>query len=359
MSKYAFNESELNVKGYVPNRNRPDEPGKPILDFPCTAKEATNAMYRREAVWVPYGVETNIFCPEIIPDNIARGFVLGAESKNYSPETYGGKDMFGVEWVFVPVAGGSMEKPGNPHPLGDDVSGWKEKLTFPDIDSWDWDKSARDNEAWLDNGKANIFWFLNGMGFERLISFMGFEGAAMAMLDEDQEDDLKDLLESLTDLHIKLVDKVCETYGDAIDGFTLHDDWGSQRSPFFSEECAETFLVPQMKRFTDHVKSKGKFADLHSCGHIEDRIACIINGGWQSWSPMPMNDTLKLQEEYGDKIIIGCVPNYDPEKSVEENAADFVKKYYRPDRPCTISNYGGAVLSEAFAKAVYKLSRQM
>ncbi|MGN0292935.1 MAG: hypothetical protein ACI4D3_02910 [Lachnospiraceae bacterium] len=357
MSKIPFNENEMEIKGYVPVRNRPDLPGRPVLNFPVSGKEAFKAVYRKESIWLPYGVENGIFCPSVIPDNIARGFIFDATMQNYTMDMYGGKDMFGVEWVYVPVAGGSMEKPGNPHLLGEDVFDWKEKLTFPDLDSWDWDESARVNREWLDNGKANLCWILNGMGFERLISFMGFENAAVAMLDEEQEDDLKELFQALTDLHCKLIDKCVEAYGDGLAGFTVHDDWGSQRAPFFSEDCAETFLVPGMKQLTDHIKSKGMIADLHSCGHIEDRITSIINGGWQSWTPMPMNDTKKLYEEYGDQIIIGVMDEKDPSKTPEQQAQEFVDRYYSPDKPCVLSSYAADVLSEAYCKAVYKASR--
>lgn len=359
MNKYKYSENELEIKERVMNPRRPNEAGKPVFAFPCTEKEAVNAMYRGEAVWLPYGVENKVFCPEIIPDNVARGLVRAAESKNYTAKDFGGKDMFGIEWVYDEHVGGSMEKPGVPHILEGDVFDWKKKLVFPDIDSWDWDKSARENAEYLSSGKANVFWLPNGMGFERLISFMGFEGAALAMLDEEQEDDLKELLCRLTDLYIGIVDRVCEAYGSLVDGFTLHDDWGSQMAPLFSERCAETFFVPGMKRFTDHVKARGKFADLHSCGHIEDRIGSIIRGGWQSWTPMAMNDTRRLQAEYGDRIIIACVPEMNQNLSNEENAARFVENCYRPDRPCTLSHYASGMVNEEFLKAVYKKSREM
>lgn len=357
MANIKFDEKEMEIKGYVPDFGPSTGPGKPVFNFPVSEKEAVKALYERKSIWLPYGVENGLFCPSIIPDNIARGFVIDVTSPQYTIDTYGGKDMFGVEWVYVPVAGGSMEKPGNPHPLGEEVYDWKEKLTFPDIDSWDWDESARMNKEWLDNGKANFFWFLNGMGFERLISFMGFENAAMAMLDEDQEDDLKDLFQALTDLHCRMVDKCVEAYGDGIVGFTVHDDWGSQRSPFFSEECAEKFLVPGMKQLTDHIKSKGMLADLHSCGHIEDRIGSIIRGGWQSWTPMPMNDTKKLYEEYGDQILIGVVDDADPSRPAAERAAEFVEKYYTPEKPCLTSLYSGGIFNEEYCEAIYKASR--
>ena len=225
--------------------------------------------------------------------------------------------MFGVEWVYVDVAGGSMEKPGNPH-LIDDISQWKEKVVFPDIDSWDWAGSAEKSKEYLSNGKANVLTFLNGCWFERLVSFMGFENAAMAVIDEDQIPDVKDLVHELTSLYIRLVDK-CEEYYD-LDGYQIHDDWGSQKSPFFSEEVAREIFLPEMKRLVDHVHSKGKFFDMHSCGHIEDRCNIFVEAGFDSWTPMPMNNTQKLYEDWGDKIMIGIVYDkpFDPATATEE-----------------------------------------
>lgn len=357
-SKIMFSEKELEIVSRIPNRRDPNAPGSPVYNYPISPKEAVRRLYGRSAVWIPTDVETGIFSPRVIPDDIARGFVF--ESNMMSPEEFGGKDMFGVEWVFVPVAGGSMEKPGMPHLL-EEAADWKEKIVWPDVDSWDWEGSAAANRDFLKNGKSNMLWFLNGAGFERLISFFGFEGAAMALIDEEQEDDLKELLTRLTDLYIRLVDISCEVYGEGIDGFTYHDDWGSQRSPFFSQEVAEKFFVPQMRRLTDHIKAKGKIADLHSCGHIEDRIRAILDGGWQSWTPMPMNDTQKLYREYGDQIIIGVCDEPLPEGADEERQArqaeNFVRAFYSPQKPSKYSNYSAECLTDAYRASLYRTSR--
>lgn len=360
MNKFPFSEEELKFTDRRPNFMAPDQPGAPLYRHPISNREAMHLAYGHKALWIPTDLETGLFSPRVLPDNIARGFVF--EKNMMSAEQYGGKDMFGVEWVFVPVAGGSMEKPGAPHLL-EDANDWKEKIVFPDVDSYDWDTSARENKAFLDNGNCNMFWFLNGAGFERLISFFGFEGAAMALVDEEQEDALKELLTKLTDLYIHLVDIACEAYGDGIDGFTYHDDWGSQRAPFFSKEVAKEFFVPQMRRLTDHIRAKGKIADLHSCGHIEAQIENIIAGGWQSWTPMPMNDTRALYRNYGDKIMIGVCDDVFPEGYTPEQqrvqAERFVKEYYSPSKPSSFSLYAAGCLTDAYREGLYRTSRQM
>ena len=129
MTKVPFDEKELKVV-----REEPAFGGgtTPIYDFPVSMKEASIAAYRdKKPVWLMTGIEQNLFTPSIIPDNCARGFVI--EGAPYPREKFGGKDMFGVEWKYVDVAGGSMVVPGNP--LLEDVNDWKEKIVFP---GWCW-----------------------------------------------------------------------------------------------------------------------------------------------------------------------------------------------------------------------------
>jgi hypothetical protein len=99
------------------------------------------AAYTREPVWCPYGTETFAFSPKVIPDNVARGFSV--EAQPISKDKYGGKDMFGVTWEYIPQVGGSMVRPG--HPLMTDANDWKTAIRFPtreEIDAWGWEESA-------------------------------------------------------------------------------------------------------------------------------------------------------------------------------------------------------------------------
>ena len=336
--------------------------GKPLFNFPVTEREALLSLYRKgEGVWAPYSVESGLFCPSVIPDNIARGFVFEAVRW---PEPYTTHDdMFGVNWTFVPQVGGSMETPGRPHLL-DDVNDWKEKVKIPDPYAWDWDASARMNYDYLKkNNKANMFWLLNGFTFERLISFMGFENAAMALLDEDQEDAMFELLDAMTDLGIKLMGCAVEAYGDSIQGFYYHDDWGSQKDAFFSFDVGKKFFVPVWKRMTDYIKSKGMIAELHSCGHTERQIENFIDGGWDTWTPMAMNDTHELYEKYGDRIVIGVVADPVPEGATEEEQYEAGKKcaekFCKPGKVASFSLYSPPVMTDAYAKGWYETSRKI
>lgn len=358
MGKIPFDEKELIVAYEMSNPRRPDAPKTPVFSYPCSGKEAVLALYRGEPEWALMGGETGFFAPSVIPDDVARGFIV--EAQPMPKEKFGGKDMFGIEWEYVDAVGGSMVRPGKP--FMEDANDWEKLIKFPDINEWDWEGSAEMNKEFLNNGKANFLWFLNGCWYERLVSFMDFEGAAMALIDEDQQDAVKALFSKVTDLYCDIVDKCCEVYGDGIAGFTVHDDWGSQRAPFFSPAIGREMIVPYMKRLTDHIKSKGKIAELHSCGHLEAQLANFVEAGWQSWSPMNMNDTQKMYEEFGDKILISVRPDGFPEGASEEEqekaGEEFIKKFFQPGKYCNISAmYYADIMTPAFRRGMYRASR--
>lgn len=348
----AFNVSELKVVSTQPARLGRGE-DIPLYDFPVTPKEAYLAAMNRKPVWQLTNVETRMLSPRANPDNVARAFAF--EDTRMPPEEGGGKDMFGISWVYVPVAGGSMVKPGAP--LLKDANEWVDKLVWPDLDSWNWEDSA--NNLTLKPNVYNVPTVLNGW-FERLISFMDFDNAAMAMIDDDQKDAVKAIFDKMTDVYIELVDKYLENF-PGIDGFNFHDDWGAQKDTFFSPATCSEMIVPAMRRLTDHIHSKGMFADFHCCGKSEKQVPNMIAAGWDSWAGQPMNDTQMLYEKYGDQIVLGVLPDpVDPEASEAEQreaAAKFVEKFCQPDKPCTINNTFLATMTPAYREELYKLSR--
>ena len=351
----AYDPKELTVIGEHPSRF--GGPPTPIYSYPITPKEAYIALYKKEPVWQITGIEGRIFSPKLLPDNIARAFV--AEEEQFDENNGGGKDMFGMDWEYVPSAGGSMIRPGKPFLA--DANEWREKLVWPDIDAWDWEGTAkRNNDTYLATDSFNICWFQTGF-FERLISFMDFEGAIMALFDEDQKDAAKELFDKLSDLYVRIFDKFI-TYFPKIDAFSIHDDWGSQKETFFSPAVAEEMIVPYMKKITGFIHSKGKICDFHSCGQIQKQVPNMIAAGWDSWAGQNMNDTHKIYELYGDKILIGVIPDvFDPETTPEDEqraaARAFADKFCNPQKPSYVNAYGMRFLTSAYRAELYSRSR--
>jgi hypothetical protein len=348
-----FDPKELNVVSETPGGFGAGM--TPVFDFPVTPKEAYIALYKREPLWQITALEQLTFCPGVNPDNVARAFVI--DGSGMVPATGGVRDMFGIEWEFVPQVGGSIVRPGKPFLA--DANEWRDKLVWPDINTWDWEGAAKANEKYLDTDKFVSCCFMNGW-YERLISFMDFEGAAVAMIDEDQKDAVKALFDRLSDLYIGICDKYL-TYFPQIDGFLIHDDWGAQKETFFSPATAEEMIVPYMRRLTDYLHSKGWFCELHSCGQLLRQVPNMIAAGWDSWVGQPINDTQKIYELYGDRLIVGVVP--DPvdmsasEREQRAAAKAYADKYCDPKKPSMFNYYGSGVLTRAYREELYKQSR--
>jgi len=354
MTLPAFDEKELTVIGEFGNFGRT----VPLFATPCTPAENYRAfMLEHKPGWQITEADTINFNPRICPDNVARAMVNEARPFDQIKEG-GGKDMFGIDWEFVPVAGGSMVRPG--HPFLEDMNDWTEKIVWPDPDSWDWAGCAAENKEYVNCGRAVKVWFQNGW-FERLISFMEFENAIMALYDEDQQEAIHAFFDKLGDLYIRMIDLFVEHFPE-ISCIYMHDDWGSQKETFFSPALVEEMIVPHMKKVTDHIHSLGRVADLHSCGMVMKQVPNMIKAGWDTWSGQVMNDTHALYEQYGDKIILGVMPEqFDPDTaSLEEQrrmAKAFVDRFCRKDKPCTVNLYGGRCFGTEYRKELYRLSR--
>ena len=344
--KIPFTEKEMDIIGEIPGF-MPGMPGTPYRNPPVTPRENMDALfYEKKPFWLPTSMDMMMFGSDLYSKNLSRG--MGADMT----------DVFGIEWEWVPSAGGSIVHPGSP--TMDDANNWKEFIRIPDVTQWDWAGEAANKK--IDPRFSAQISLVNGVWFERLISFMDFVPAAMALIDDDQKDAVKELFRATTDMACKIVDMLCEN-NPLLDFIQIHDDWGAQRSPFFSDETAYELFVPFIKQFTDHVHAWGRKATLHSCGHVEDRVECFIDGGFDMWEPQTMNDIKALYEKYGDRIVFGVWPDpFDPAVLTEEEqrakAREFVDFYSQPGKPVVISFYGVWSMTPAFSDELYRYSRQ-
>ena len=350
MSKIPFDEKELEIV----SREQAGPSVRRYYARPLTDLEnMRRTYYEKDPCWIPSPMDGIGIDPICIPDNIARGMVRGAEHIDNAAQA-GGLDMFGVDWEYSVQAGGSMVRPGTA--ILDDVNDWKDVIKLPDVDSWDWKGSAEANKELLESGQWITTTLYTGAWFERLVSFMDFENAAIALIDEDQEDALQELFTATTDVLCRVIDKIAE-YFPQVNCIRVHDDWGGQAQPFFSQDTGMDVIVPHMKRVVEHIHSKGMIADLHSCGHNESRVECYIAAGWDSWSPQPMNDMEALFNNYGDRMIFGIRLSDKPASDEEavRLADEMADKFVVKGKPVRI---GGYFDSEAFEKELYRRSRQ-
>jgi hypothetical protein len=242
----------------------------------------------------------------------------------------------------------------------------RDKVIWPNIDSWDWEGSKNINQGYLNTDCFVCSLIFNGW-FERLISMMDFEGAIIALVDEDQKEDIHWFFDKLSNTYIDILDRFITTFPQ-VDVFCIHDDWGSQQSSFFSPAVASEMIVPYMKKVVDYIHSRGKFADFHSCGNIINMVPNMIEVGWDSWTPQEMNDTEKIYSLYGDKIIIATMPEFfDPDTTSDDEqrakAREYANKFCSKDKPSALSMYSVGTarlkpfITNVFREELYRQSR--
>ncbi len=336
MNQYAFDPKELEPIGYNPPP-LPFMPPTPIFNSPISIKENFQRLIRGEQpLWMPYTKEYFVYCPSCIPDCWARGDVTRPGAP-IPIEQFGGKDMLGVDWVYEAEVRGSMVLPGNP--LVADLENWEDYVTFPDIDSWDWEGAAAEKEAAGSPGAIVKVVFFTGL-FERLISLAGTEEALVSLIDEDMQDAVHRLFDKLCDLYDGIFARI-KKYFDA-DIIWFHDDWGSQRAPFFSEETAREMLLPYLKRVVDSIHSYGMVIEFHSCGFNEPLVPVMIDAGCDLWNGQPINDKKAVLQQYGDKIICDSSPDELPRDATEEEKRANIRRYledFKGLRTCCRMNY--------------------
>ena len=165
--------------------------------------------------WMPaYFYESNIVWPDAMEEHPV-------------PEV-DGYDWWGVYWTMVETVGGMITKPGTR--VINDFSNWKEEVEWPDLSLVDFKSDGEKIQKMLDPERVHIYECVEGL-FERLHEMMPFDETLMQFYEEPEL--LEEFFQKMADYKIESCGKIFEYYG-RVDGVLYHDDWGTQRSGFFS-----------------------------------------------------------------------------------------------------------------------------
>ena len=303
MNKVPFDPKELNPIGFnVPPM--PGMPPSPIFNSPISPRENFWRLTNGEGpLWMPHTKEFMVFTPSCVSDCWARGMV----SKPGPPipsEKFGGKDMFGVEWEYEESVRGSMVRPGAP--FVPELEHWEDYVAFPDIETWDWAGAAAEAAELGNEGSIVKVVFFTGL-FERLMSFVGTTDAMIGLVDEDVKPAIHRLFDRLCRLYDSIFTKFKQYFHAEVIWF--HDDWGSQRAPFFSLNTVNEMITPYLKRCVESVHRCGMAFELHSCGKIELLVPAMIEAGCDIWNGQLMNDKKMILQQYGDRLICDSNPD--------------------------------------------------
>ncbi len=214
------------------------------------------------------------------------------------PNNRGGKDWFGVEWIYEETGNAPLPDP-SAIPIVSDISNWREQVKFPDLDAWDWELAVKlDKPDEIDKEKFVLAsWVMNGI-FERFQTLLGLEESMVALLTDT--DEAFEFISAITDHKLKLYEKLIAYYKPDI--ICQHDDYGSQTSMLLSPELWRKLIKPNTARLADFCKQHGVFFEQHSCGLVEPIVPDLCEIGVTSWQGMHINDIPKLKQQTNGKL---------------------------------------------------------
>jgi hypothetical protein len=315
----------------------------PLFDTPITPLENFKRVALRDhPLWVPASVTDfqTIMAQDVVTKDV-RGTQVHTDFRRKASVDYDFTDWFNTEWTWVCSASGAMLKPGTM--LLDDITNWEKGIKWPDLSEWDFKETA---ERFMKEqyDPAKVLHYDIGRGCtERLVSILGGYSEAMLALAIEPEA-VTDFLDRFADFEIALFDTINALY--PLSMVTYHDDWGTERDTFFSEKMMEELVFAPTKKIIDHIKSKGVFIELHSCGNITRFLPYMIDlkADFLQIQRRAV-DIPELKKKYGGKIgfnsgIEGLLPG---ETDSPEKIAKLVRN--------TIELYGegGGFYASVFA----------
>jgi len=246
------------------------------------------------------------------------------ERNDFAPIFTEGKNSWGVPHQIDDFGTGFMPAPGQF--ILKDVTKWRDVVKAPYDYDYDWAAAAeRDltKITWDPETQVSSMFAVGGGYFLALASFLGFEGAMLAMYDEPEA--VHELLDYICEYDLWAINNILSNY-KTIDVVGFGDDNATEINPFISYDMFKEFLLPRYKRVADAIKEHGKIVSYHNCGRCEDFMDDFVEIGTQVWNcATDKNDLNAFKEKHGNKVIVEYTPRVlldVPEEVVRQQVRD-------------------------------------
>jgi hypothetical protein len=263
--------------------------------------------------------------PESIPQ-FSFGNMVGPSvlSKDQKPDR-SGIDCWGVEYVFEPIAGGSIPTPGKF--LIKDIRGWRDAVKVPDVSNVDWEAMAKKDLSHFDASKELVVGsYITGF-FQLFINYMGFNEGLCAIVEEP--DEVRELLDVTTTFYTEVIGKkIMEHYKP--DMVWMPDDIATARAPFVSLNSFREVFAPSWSKFVSFYENYGVKTQLHCCGECMILVDDWVKMGIQAWDPcQTSNDWRKVKSEYGNRLALVGAMDYESLSGAPEDSEGEVREKAR------------------------------
>ncbi|MCQ2439185.1 MAG: hypothetical protein MJ074_05450 [Oscillospiraceae bacterium] len=296
---------------------------------------------RRENLMMALNHEKPMWMPSLYAD---AQIVTCKTSRDMAPtKEAAGFDWFGTRYDYSAVLNCNMPNGG----VMDDITQWREKVKWPDMDALDW---THDADGFVRDENLACYARLSNGIFERIHAFMGFEQALQDMLVEP--DECREFFLRLAQYKIDLFNKYADCF--PLDFVVCADDYGTARAPFFSCEMYEDLLYEPTRRYVEAVYARGVKFFAHCCGCVTPFVPYFVKMGVDGIEiQQDLNDLSAIMKEYGDKLLIEVRPSVQgsSDEDMIASARAFVDTYGAHTNPGS----GGTCMGRAATPEQTKL----
>ena len=245
-----------------------------------------------------------------VPEYLPHGFLYALMeppviNPHRDPKVWGGKDIWGVEYVPTYETGNALiPKPGEF--ILDDITKWRDVIKAPDLSDVDWEQMAKHHfeRMKIDREKTPVAFGMFMGYFETLMSFMGFTEGLCALYEEPEE--CAALFQYLSDFYCGVAEKAIDYYKPDI--YMMMDDTAAWAAPFISLDMYREQLVPLYEAQSKFGRDRGLPIAFHNCGKCEIFLDEMVKFGVTEWNPaQPCNDLKAIKAKYGNSLVLsGC-----------------------------------------------------
>jgi uroporphyrinogen decarboxylase len=167
---------------------------------------------------------------------------------------------------------------------------------------------------------AAILGGLNGP-FTVALMAMGLTNISFAMADDP--DLVTDIMRKANEFMIPAIDIMIDA---GVDGIFIADDLGHKTNCFFNPDAMREYVLPEIRRLAQHIKSRGAYALFHSCGDINAVFADVVDMGFDAMHPIQKSagmDLSKIKQDFGDRVCL--IGNIDSTNVLPYASADEVR----------------------------------
>jgi uroporphyrinogen decarboxylase len=205
-----------------------------------------------------------------------------------SPDRY--RDDFGCQWLAGEAP--HLEVP----PLS---SASLQNLSLPNLCD---DAHFQGALPFLDSHQDHFTFFGIAHGFfERGWCLRGMEEFLMDFIDHPGF--VAELFEALTDLYLKVVDRIAEY---DFDGIRFGDDWGAQSGMIMGAAYWRKLIKPGLKKIFERARDHDLTVMVHADGDIFEVIPDLIEMGVQILNPIQPEtmNIVEIKREYGRHLCL-------------------------------------------------------